>query len=59
MNLSTKGLVFYAAFVVLSVFRRMIEGAEFSAGYIQSTLAVGAIAAALYVVLLRLAGEQH
>lgn len=59
MNLSRKGLVFFAGFVVLSVFQRLIEGAGFSASYIQSMLAVGALAATLYVVLLRLAGERH
>ena len=34
-----RGLVFFAAFA-LSALQRMIEGAEFSAGYIEAALAM-------------------
>ena len=57
--MNMRGLVFFVAFVALSALQRMIEGAEFSAGYIQATLVVATIAAALFSILLRLTGEHR
>lgn len=58
MSLSKAGVVFFVIFVGLSALLRMIEGAEFSTEDWVDTLVIGAIAAVLFAVFMRLDGKH-